>query len=123
MKIFKGKFTRFITFATIGLLYDIVGTINISLVYKPYFKSNSYQTTNFGRLSFLIESPAKLKQFFYLGMILIFFGFVLLLINEIINMAKPKNVVILETILLFFSIIIFITIIIFAYILYCVYLY
>ncbi|PIS05882.1 MAG: hypothetical protein COT80_03890 [Candidatus Buchananbacteria bacterium CG10_big_fil_rev_8_21_14_0_10_33_19] len=85
MQLFERKFKWF-TYAVIGLIYDIIGTIFIALFYHPTIV---YRGMTVGNLNAVLDNPDR--RWLYYGLITIILGFVCLLVDQFIDIYKIRN--------------------------------
>lgn len=85
MEIFKSKM-RYVTFATVGILYDLTGFFLVTFVYQNSTKDpNGFVLYHNQKLHHLLE-PTKEDSIILKGAIyLILFGFAFSLTNELLN--------------------------------------
>lgn len=85
MQLFNKKL-KFLTFTTIGLFYDIIGVAILTLFYKPVIKYNDMRV---GNLSGALYNPHNLIPKW--SLFFIFIGFVCLLVDNLLEIYKPKK--------------------------------
>jgi hypothetical protein len=99
MLLFKGKL-KFLTFTSLGLIYNIIGVLIITLLYNPVIP---YKGMSAGQMYFALYNPDKLLP--HSAMWLIFIGFLCLLADHFITIYKIDKLTkkILKILLVFIS--------------------
>lgn len=97
MTFFKGKFSRFITFNSVGLIYNIIGVILLSVFYKTTFRYGDAWVNNKitgERFHFLLSFPEeRTAPILCFVLFLIIIGFFLLLAGEFLSYLNRKTII------------------------------